>query len=672
MDGINDYLKTPSVAFDKIVLDIAPRAAPSKIYLDARSGHATGYLQRTGGATDNWGASISAVQVDGQSKTNGLDVIPQNARSTVSVFFSAVGTDDVNIFSNVSATAGTFVEGDIFNIRFYNGTALVIHYDMSTGTVYDQSGNGNHATLFGGTWVEQPLQSSYVTFDGVDDRIIVPAFVATEFSMELKPRPMAWEQYINFTGSAVNRNGSNQDQFAAGYSAVYVDGVQAATNTAFMKLDTKQTLRGVLSAPSSGTTGTNVFWNGGAAYMEGEFYSLKIYNGTELMVHYDTALGNLSAGKLYDLTGNSRHATLTGGTWVVPATGGAVALAGTSTTSSSASTPVLRKANRLSGGTSTTSSSASTPVLRKIRPLTAVASVTTSSAGSTILRKLNKLTPSASTTSTSASGTIRRTVRFSGTSSTTTSAGGAILSTGRAPVTLAGISTTITTASTPLLRKSSRLSGGTSATLSGAGGSVLSTGRAPVVLAGVSTTLSSASTPVLRKTFRLGSGTSVTITSASGTIRRTVRFSGTSSTGTTASQPFLSTGRSPVMLSGISATSSSTVPVVLRKYTPLQANPSITITSGTHVPPFRKVSGLSGLSITTTSGSGAMKRARGLGGTASAQSGASGRLSAKLSFKGTSVTTSSGVGVVILGAAVTQRLRMRGLYITRIKMRGEM
>jgi hypothetical protein len=313
MNGTSDYIKTPSITFDRVVMDITARAANSRIYLDARNGIANSYLQRTGGATDNWGAGISWLKVDGATKTNGMAVIPQGSRSTLEVQFAAVGTDDVNIFSGSSNTG--WVEGDIYSVRFFNGSTLVAHYDMTLGNVQDQSGNGFHATLVGGTWSES-IANHYLSMDGVDDRISTPAMVATEFIFEMKPRPVAFEQYINFMGNAINRNGSNNgDQFAVAFSAVYIDGVSGTTNTAFVKIDTKQAMRGVLSAPSSGSNGANVFWNGGGAFMAGELYSLKIYNGSELLAHYDMTQGDLITGKLYDISGNSRHATLTGGTW---------------------------------------------------------------------------------------------------------------------------------------------------------------------------------------------------------------------------------------------------------------------------------------------------------------------------------------------------------------------
>ena len=153
LNGIDEYLKTPSITFNKIVMDMKSRAANSTIYLDARSGHSLGYFQKTGTGLDNYGSSISSVKVDGITKTNNTAIVPFDTKITLEVNFSSTAADDANIYSNSAGTA--VVEGDLYDIKFYNGATLQAHYDMSTQSVQDQSGNGNHATLIGGTFVSE-------------------------------------------------------------------------------------------------------------------------------------------------------------------------------------------------------------------------------------------------------------------------------------------------------------------------------------------------------------------------------------------------------------------------------------------------------------------------------------------------------------------------------------
>ncbi len=59
------------------------------------------------------------------------------------------------------------------------GTGLIASYQMSDGSgtsITDNSGNGNTATLSGGSWVASPIQlaGNALAFDGVDDYVNVP------------------------------------------------------------------------------------------------------------------------------------------------------------------------------------------------------------------------------------------------------------------------------------------------------------------------------------------------------------------------------------------------------------------------------------------------------------------------------------------------------------------
>lgn len=232
----------------------------------------------------------------------------------------------------------------------------------------------------------------YLQMDGVDDKLSTPSMTATEFILELKPRPAAWEQYINFVGKQVNRNGSNADQFHADYSAVYVDGVAKTTNTAFILVNTRQILRGVLT--TAVTADTKIYWNGASSYMEGELWDLKIYNGATLQAHYDFTLGNVQ-----DQSGNGRHGTLTGGTFVEDGVSDHPVTASASA-ASSASVTIVK--NRFATASAQATSTASATVVRK-HIVTAAASAI-STAAATVVKKIF-ISGSAQSTS-SASATV--------------------------------------------------------------------------------------------------------------------------------------------------------------------------------------------------------------------------------------------------------------------------
>jgi hypothetical protein len=153
MDGTDDYLKMPSMTFTKVVADveITRRTDFARVVWDFRSGISFAYISQQTNGTDSIGSGT--VKVNNAAVTNGTAFIPNNTRCTVEHTFGAAGTDDGNIFSNNAASANSFIAGKIYDIKFYNGTTLVAHYDMTLGNVQDQSGNGNHATLFGGTFI---------------------------------------------------------------------------------------------------------------------------------------------------------------------------------------------------------------------------------------------------------------------------------------------------------------------------------------------------------------------------------------------------------------------------------------------------------------------------------------------------------------------------------------
>lgn len=155
MDGVDDRLQLPSMTLTEIVLEMSAirQTNAVKMYIDARTGISFCYLQSNTNGTDSW-STFNNVYVDGVAKTNNTTMIPENQKCTVRVVKTVAGTDDVSIFSTYSGSANNFAKGSLYNIKVYNGATLQAHYDMSTGTVQDISGNGNHATLNGGTWLD--------------------------------------------------------------------------------------------------------------------------------------------------------------------------------------------------------------------------------------------------------------------------------------------------------------------------------------------------------------------------------------------------------------------------------------------------------------------------------------------------------------------------------------
>jgi hypothetical protein len=143
-DAVDDRLRTPVLAYTQIVMDVTlykPLTASTFGYVFDPSNRTDGGYVRlydTGSFVKGTGTTTS-----GEAS---------NIRTTLTINISAVKTYAMNFFARFDNGAN-FLKADVYNIKIYNGETIVAHYDMATGTVQDQSGNGNHATLTGGTWV---------------------------------------------------------------------------------------------------------------------------------------------------------------------------------------------------------------------------------------------------------------------------------------------------------------------------------------------------------------------------------------------------------------------------------------------------------------------------------------------------------------------------------------
>ena len=152
----NSYIRVQSITFDEIILDFTARQVNGRYYLDSRTGIANAYFLRNSSGTDLTSASspfASGIYLNGTNISyNTVGIIPSNQRMTLRFVLAISGTDDVNIFSQNDNANGMAV--DVFSIKFLLGGVTKAFFDMSTGTLIDQSGNGVTLTSTGGTWLD--------------------------------------------------------------------------------------------------------------------------------------------------------------------------------------------------------------------------------------------------------------------------------------------------------------------------------------------------------------------------------------------------------------------------------------------------------------------------------------------------------------------------------------
>ena len=152
----SDLLKTPSITFDEVIMEFMsfPVTSQNQYYMDMRTGIASGFVYRNTSELDQFSNSASFANgfyLNGVQLSAGTIDIPSGVRNSMRLVLSASGTDDVNIMSQ-NNNAGKMT-ANVYSVKFLNAGNLVAHYDMTTGTVNDQSGNGNHGVLTGGTWI---------------------------------------------------------------------------------------------------------------------------------------------------------------------------------------------------------------------------------------------------------------------------------------------------------------------------------------------------------------------------------------------------------------------------------------------------------------------------------------------------------------------------------------
>lgn len=155
LDGVDDYIQAPSMMFDEIIIDIAshPRSGNAQYILDARDWANMMTRVMTSSSSDEF--YDSTVYFNDFLATNYTNFIPNGERGILRVVNNDTGTTDATIGTQRGAGDSTrFAKLDLYNAKFMLNGSIVAHYDMSTGTVDDQSGNGNHATLYGGTWLD--------------------------------------------------------------------------------------------------------------------------------------------------------------------------------------------------------------------------------------------------------------------------------------------------------------------------------------------------------------------------------------------------------------------------------------------------------------------------------------------------------------------------------------
>ncbi|WP_079912098.1 fibronectin type III domain-containing protein [Paenibacillus sp. 32352] len=160
MNGTTDYVQTPTLSFDTVIMDIwaEPKSMGFSSYLDATRGIPQSAFGRNSAGIDYLQAAWKSVYVNGEDKTasaNKAAIVPSQQRITVKLVLKSPGKSILVIFANQLGSIP--MKGILYSVKIMSGNIVTALYDFTepfAGTaVPDKSGNNQTARLQGGTWI---------------------------------------------------------------------------------------------------------------------------------------------------------------------------------------------------------------------------------------------------------------------------------------------------------------------------------------------------------------------------------------------------------------------------------------------------------------------------------------------------------------------------------------
>jgi len=314
--GHGGFLKFLPITANRVVMDLTLEAGGAgSEFFDARTGGP--HMQRNTTGVTVFGNSNATVLINGVVQT-GTIVTSLSERMTLDVTYPNSFTDDVNVFGYNQGGAYTHV-GKLYDLKFYNGNNLVVHYNPTIDPTQDVSGNGNHPTLTGSIHrmrEDKPL--SYLSLNGTSDYIKTPNITFTKVEFDFYSRHSnvsgKWQVLISTVGGSNGNFVSHVSPTAnsKGYvTPPFVDKVLG--NRAASLPPEKQGRYEIQLDATTPISGEQYLFSlsGASDFYGADVYSVKFYNGASLVAHYD-----MSTGTVNDVSGNNNHATLIGGTWI--------------------------------------------------------------------------------------------------------------------------------------------------------------------------------------------------------------------------------------------------------------------------------------------------------------------------------------------------------------------
>ena len=211
MDGVDDRLHLDFFDYDEVEIDIEidplfyPNASPSALW------YMQGFMVLLKVNDTNFTVSNSGLSIMSDTTNIGARGIIKWSTGTVNL-----GGRD---FCQSQYGGYVNLKSKFYSIKLYKANTLVAFYDMGTGTIVDQTGNGNLIMLVGGTWVDDTpsiVTYKYVTkqkvYENISGKIITKQMIFSEMKINLITiqKIIADKKYSCLTSQKIFSNFNNK------------------------------------------------------------------------------------------------------------------------------------------------------------------------------------------------------------------------------------------------------------------------------------------------------------------------------------------------------------------------------------------------------------------------------------------------------------------------------
>lgn len=169
--GITTNLKIPVLTFDRVVMDFMAEHRLLALlgyqrYFTTNFNGVKSSLYRNLAGKDKK-ENLPAIKMNGIPFIIDTDTIQTNKRVVIEFSFDGQpNTSESTLFADLGGLTDN-LNGRLYDLRFFLGNRIVAHYNPEFKNVQDLSGNGKHATVSGGTFVEDKAITGKVVNAGV-------------------------------------------------------------------------------------------------------------------------------------------------------------------------------------------------------------------------------------------------------------------------------------------------------------------------------------------------------------------------------------------------------------------------------------------------------------------------------------------------------------------------